>query len=104
MIHYGMTKTAQIAVALGLAEASAGTNVTVNAVLPGPTASEGVKDFVGELAKANKQSSEEFEEKFFTSARPTSLLKRFARRDEVASLVAYLCSRESGRRASKLRR
>ena len=92
MIHYGMTKTAQIAVARGLAETCAGTAVTVNAVLPGPTASEGVKEFVGSLAEANKQSSAEIEKEFFTSARPTSLLKRFAKPEEVASMVAYLCS------------
>jgi NAD(P)-dependent dehydrogenase (short-subunit alcohol dehydrogenase family) len=92
MIHYGMTKTAQIAVARGLAETCAGSGVTVNAVLPGPTASEGVKEFVGSLAEANKQSSEQFEKEFFTSARPTSLLKRFAKPEEVAPLVAYLCS------------
>jgi NAD(P)-dependent dehydrogenase (short-subunit alcohol dehydrogenase family) len=92
MIHYGMTKTAQIAIARGLAETCAGSAVTVNAVLPGPTASEGVKEFVGSLAEANKQSSEEFEKEFFTSARPTSLLKRFAKPEEVAPLVAFLCS------------
>ncbi len=92
MIHYGMTKTAQIAIARGLAETCAGGGVTVNAVLPGPTASEGVKEFVGSLAEENKQTSEEFEKEFFTSARPTSLLKRFAKPEEVAPLVAYLCS------------
>ena len=92
MIHYGMTKTAQIAIARGLAETCAGTGVTVNAVLPGPTASEGVKDFVGALAKAKKQSSAEIEKEFFASARPTSLLKRFAKPEEVAPMVAYLCS------------
>ena len=92
MIHYGMTKTAQIAVARGLAETCAGSAVTVNAVLPGPTASEGVKEFIGSLAEANKQSSAEFEKEFFTSGRPTSLLKRFAKPEEVAPLVAFLCS------------
>ncbi|MEP7072030.1 MAG: SDR family oxidoreductase [Verrucomicrobiota bacterium] len=92
MIHYGMTKTAQIAVARGLAETCAGTGVTVNAVLPGPTASEGVKEFVGTLAKEKKQSRAEFEKEFFKSARPTSLLQRFAKPAEVASLVAYLAS------------
>lgn len=92
MIHYGMTKTAQIAIARGLAETCAGTGVTVNAVLPGPTASEGVKEFVGSLAKANDQSASEFEKEFFKSARPTSLLKRFAAPEEVAPLVAFLCS------------
>lgn len=92
MIHYGMTKTAQIAIARGLAETCAGTGVTVNAVLPGPTASEGVTEFVGSLAEQNKQTPPEFEKEFFKSARPTSLLQRFARPDEVAPLVAYLCS------------
>ncbi len=92
MIHYGMTKTAQIAIARGLAETCAGTAVTVNAVLPGPTASEGVKEFVGSLAEQNKQTPEQFEKEFFKSARPTSLLQRFAKPEEVAPLVAYLCS------------
>jgi NAD(P)-dependent dehydrogenase (short-subunit alcohol dehydrogenase family) len=92
MIHYGMTKTAQIAIARGLAETCTGTGVTVNAVLPGPTASEGVKEFVGSLAAQNKQTPEQFEKEFFKSARPTSLLQRFAKPDEVAPLVAYLAS------------
>jgi NAD(P)-dependent dehydrogenase (short-subunit alcohol dehydrogenase family) len=92
MIHYGMTKSAQIAIARGLAETCAGTAVTINAILPGPTASEGVKEFVGSLAQANKQSTAEFEKEFFKTARPTSLLKRFAQPEEVASMVAYLCS------------
>jgi NAD(P)-dependent dehydrogenase (short-subunit alcohol dehydrogenase family) len=92
MIHYGMTKTAQIAIARGLAETCAGTGVTVNAVLPGPTASEGVTEFVGSLAEQNKQTREQFEKEFFKSARPTSLLQRFAKPEEVAPLVAYLCS------------
>lgn len=92
MIHYGMTKTAQIAIARGLAETCAGTGVTVNAVLPGPTASEGVTEFVGSLAQANQQTTADFEKEFFKTARPTSLLKRFAQPDEVAPLVAYLCS------------
>jgi NAD(P)-dependent dehydrogenase (short-subunit alcohol dehydrogenase family) len=92
MIHYGVTKTAQIALARGIAETCAGTGVTVNAVLPGPTASEGVKEFVGTLAKQNKQTAGEFEKEFFKTARPTSLLRRFAKPDEVAPLVAFLCS------------
>jgi NAD(P)-dependent dehydrogenase (short-subunit alcohol dehydrogenase family) len=92
MIHYGTTKTAQIAIARGLAETCAGTGVTVNAVLPGPTASEGVKDFVESIAKANNQSRDAFEKEFFKTARPGSLLKRFARPDEVAPLVAFVCS------------
>jgi NAD(P)-dependent dehydrogenase (short-subunit alcohol dehydrogenase family) len=92
MIHYGMTKTAQIAIARGIAETCAGTRVTCNAVLPGPTRSEGVKDFVASLAKQNHQSFEETEREFFQKARPTSLLKRFATPDEVAAMVAFVCS------------
>jgi NAD(P)-dependent dehydrogenase (short-subunit alcohol dehydrogenase family) len=92
MVHYGMTKTAQIAVARGIAETCAGTGVTCNAVLPGPTGSEGVKDFVGSLAKQSGQSPAEVEKQFFLNARPTSLLKRFATPDEVAALVAFVCS------------
>jgi NAD(P)-dependent dehydrogenase (short-subunit alcohol dehydrogenase family) len=90
MIHYGMTKTAELAVSRGLAELCAGTAVTVNAVLPGPTRSAGVDEFVARLSKG--KSFEEFEKEFFNSVRPTSLLKRFATTDEVASLVAYVCS------------
>lgn len=90
MIHYGMTKTAQIAVARGLAETCAGTGVTVNSVLPGPTRSEGVDEFVAKLSGG--RSFTEFETEFFESVRPTSLLKRFATTEEVANLVAYVCS------------
>jgi len=90
MIHYGMTKTAQLAVSRGLAETCAGTRVTVNAVLPGPTRSAGVDEFVAQLSGG--QPFEAFEREFFTSVRPSSLLKRFASTDEVASLVAYVCS------------
>jgi len=90
MIHYGMTKTAQLAISRGLAETCAGTGVTVNAVLPGPTRSAGVEEFVSKLAAG--QPFEEFEREFFQKIRPTSLLKRFAAPAEVASLVAYLCS------------
>jgi NAD(P)-dependent dehydrogenase (short-subunit alcohol dehydrogenase family) len=92
MIHYGMTKAAQIALVNGMAQLTKGTAVTVNAVLPGPTASEGVTEFVGQLASSAKQSPEEFEKEFFKSVRPTSLLQRFANVDEVASMVAFLCS------------
>jgi NAD(P)-dependent dehydrogenase (short-subunit alcohol dehydrogenase family) len=92
MIHYGMTKTAQLAVARGLAELTAGTGVTVNSVLPGPTASEGVKTFVNQLATERGESTKQFEKEFFTSARPSSLLKRFATAEEVANLVVYVCS------------
>jgi len=92
MIHYGMTKTAQLAIARGLAETTAGTSVTVNSVLPGPTASEGVGRFVGELATAQKTTPAAVEDEFFRNMRPTSLLKRFARTEEVAALVAFVCS------------
>ena len=92
MIHYGLTKAAQLALVNGIAQLTRGTGVTVNGVLPGPTASEGVTDFVGQLAAGAKQTPEQFEAEFFRSVRPTSLLKRFATVEEVASLVAYLCS------------
>jgi len=92
MIHYGVTKTAQIAVARGIAETCAGTGVTCNAVLPGPTASEGVNDFVGSLAQQAGQTREQVEKEFFEKARPTSLLKRFATPDEVAAMVVFICS------------
>src|SRR3984957_20039447 len=92
MIHYGMTKTAQLAVSRGLAEAVAGSGITVNSILPGPTKSRGVVDFVGELTKSEGKSFEEFEKEFFEKVRPTSLIKRFALPREVASLVAYVAS------------
>jgi NAD(P)-dependent dehydrogenase (short-subunit alcohol dehydrogenase family) len=90
MIHYGMTKTAQLAVSRGLAETCAGTGVTVNAVLPGPTHSDGVDEFVKQLSGGKPFA--EFEKEFFTSIRPSSLLKRFATTEEVANLVVYLSS------------
>jgi len=92
MVHYGMTKTAQLAVSRGLAETLAGTGITVNCVLPGPTRSRGVGDFVESLARAEGKTFEEFEREFFVKARPTSLLRRFAAPEEVAPLVAYLAS------------
>jgi NAD(P)-dependent dehydrogenase (short-subunit alcohol dehydrogenase family) len=90
MIHYGMTKTAEIAVARGLAELCSGTNVTVNSVLPGPTRSDGVDEFVKQLSGGKPFA--EFEKEFFEKVRPTSLLKRFATTEEVANLVTYVCS------------
>jgi NAD(P)-dependent dehydrogenase (short-subunit alcohol dehydrogenase family) len=90
MIHYGMTKTAQLAVSRGLAETCAGTGVTVNAVLPGPTRSDGVDEFVKQLS--GDKPFAEFEKEFFTSIRPSSLLKRFATTEEVANLVVYFFS------------
>jgi NAD(P)-dependent dehydrogenase (short-subunit alcohol dehydrogenase family) len=92
MIHYGMTKTANVAVASGLAKDLAGSGVTSNSILVGPTASEGVGTFVQQLADKNGVSREEQEREFFRSARPSSLLKRFIDPAEVASLVAYVAS------------
>src|SRR4051812_16560542 len=92
MIHYGMTKTAQLAVSRGLAESLAGTGITVNCVLPGPTKSRGVNEFVDALAKADGKSIEAFEKEFFETARPTSLIKRFETPEEIASMVTYLAS------------
>jgi NAD(P)-dependent dehydrogenase (short-subunit alcohol dehydrogenase family) len=92
MVHYGMTKTAQIAVARGIAESVAGTGVTVNSILPGPTESEGVGGFVEAMAKQQNKSKEQVEKEFFEQARPSSLLKRFATVDEVAAMVTYMAS------------
>src|SRR6185369_1791509 len=93
MIHYGMTKTAQLAVSRGLAQSCAGTGVTVNAVLPGPTHSAGVEEFAAQLSGGKPFA--EFEAEFFKTVRPSSLLKRFATTEEVASLVTYVCSQRS---------
>jgi NAD(P)-dependent dehydrogenase (short-subunit alcohol dehydrogenase family) len=90
MIHYGMTKTAQLAVSRGLAQLCAGTGVTVNAVLPGPTHSAGVEEFARQLSGGKPFA--EFEREFFKTIRPSSLLKRFAMTEEVANLVTYVCS------------
>lgn len=92
MIHYGTTKTAQLAVSRGLAELTKGTAVTVNAVLPGPTWSEGASSFIENLATSLKQPVKEVEASFFKEGRPTSLLQRFATVDEIASMVTYLVS------------
>ena len=94
MIHYGMTKTAQLAVSRGLAEMTRGTAVTVNSVLPGPTMSEGVETFVKDLAKQNGQSVDEAASQFVKQFRPTSLLQRFATVEEVANMVIYVASKE----------
>jgi NAD(P)-dependent dehydrogenase (short-subunit alcohol dehydrogenase family) len=95
MIHYGMTKTAQLAVSRGLAEMTRGTAVTVNSVLPGPTMSEGVETFVKDLAKQHGQSVEEAASQFVKQFRPTSLLQRFASVEEIANMVVYVSSKEA---------
>lgn len=92
MIHYGVTKTMQVALARGLAETTVGTAVTVNSVLPGPTRSEGVEQFVKDLAASQSKSLEEMEREFFQTARPSSLLRRFETTDEIAAMVAYIAS------------
>lgn len=92
MIHYGMTKTAQLAISRGLAELTKGTEVTVNSILPGPTMSKGVGGFIEDLAKAGNTSVEEVEADFFKNLRPTSLLQRFATVEEVATTVTYYSS------------
>ncbi len=95
MIHYGTTKTAQLAVSRGLAEMTRGTAVTVNSVLPGPTMSEGVETFVKGLAKQNGQSVDEAATVFVKQFRPTSLLQRFATVEEIANMVVYISSKEA---------
>jgi hypothetical protein len=92
MIHYGMTKTAQIAVARGIAETVAGSGITVNSVLAGPTRSEGVETFIERLGAQSGKTPAQFEAEFFKTARPTSLIKRFATVEEVAAMIAYLSS------------
>ncbi len=92
MIHYGMTKTSQLALARGLAETTTATGVTVNSVLPGPTRSEGVEGFVQSLAKTQKTDTATVEKNFFKTMRPSSLLRRFATTQEVANMVVYVCS------------
>jgi NAD(P)-dependent dehydrogenase (short-subunit alcohol dehydrogenase family) len=92
MIHYGVTKTMQIALARGLAETTKGTGVTVNSVLPGPTRSEGVEKFIKDIAKTQSKSAAEVEKDFFTTVRPNSLIQRFATNEEVANMVAYVAS------------
>ncbi|MGH8383835.1 SDR family NAD(P)-dependent oxidoreductase [Pseudomonas sp.] len=89
MIHYGMSKTAQLAVARGLAETCANSGVTVNSVLPGPTLTDGVKAFVRELGG---ESIEQFTEDYFKTLRPSSLIKRFQKPNEIGDAVAFVCS------------
>ncbi|HEX4599296.1 MAG TPA: SDR family oxidoreductase [Burkholderiaceae bacterium] len=95
MIHYGFTKTAQLAVARGLAELTGGTAVTVNSVLPGPTRSDGVEEFLQAMARQNKTSPDAFAKEFVRQQRPTSLLQRFASVEEVANMVVYVCSMQA---------
>ena len=92
MIHYGLTKTAQLALSRGLAQTAKGTGVTVNSVLPGPTASEGVGTFVEQMARDKGITPEQMEKDFFEHARPSSLLKRFETVAEIADAVAFVCS------------
>ncbi len=92
MIHYGLTKTAQLSLSRGLAEMTAGTGVTVNSVLPGPTRSEGVGQFLADLAKGRGTDAAQVEAEFFRVGRPSSLLKRFETPEEVAAMVVYVCS------------
>jgi NAD(P)-dependent dehydrogenase (short-subunit alcohol dehydrogenase family) len=95
MVHYGMTKTAQVAIARGLAESVAGTGVTVNSILAGPTASEGVGDFVEGMAKQQGMTKAEIEKQFFSTVRPSSLLKRFETPEEVAAVVAFIAGTQA---------
>jgi NAD(P)-dependent dehydrogenase (short-subunit alcohol dehydrogenase family) len=89
---YGFTKTAQLSISSGLAETTKGTNVTVNSVLPGPTLSEGVTDFVANMGKQKNISTQQVEKEFFENVRPSSLIQRFATSEEVASMVCYVAS------------
>ena len=92
MIHYGVTKTMQLALARGLAETTGGTAVTVNSVLVGPTRSEGVEKFISDMARTKNAKPRDLEKEFFLTVRPSSLLQRFATTDEVAALVAFVAS------------
>src|SRR3984893_4476738 len=92
MIHYGMTKTAQVAVARGIAETVAGTGITVNSVLAGPTRSEGVEAFITQMGAHAGATAEQIEKEFFKDVRPTSLLQRFETIDDAASIIVFLCS------------
>jgi NAD(P)-dependent dehydrogenase (short-subunit alcohol dehydrogenase family) len=104
MLDYGMTKTAQLAISRGLAEAVAGSGVTVNAVLPGPTRSEILGDLMAKQAEAEGITQEEAEQRFLATLRPTSLIRRFTTTDEVANLIVYTCSEQaSGTTGAALR-
>lgn len=104
MIHYGMTKTAQLAISRGLAETLKNTEVTVNSILPGPTSSEGVKNFISDMAKKRGISPAQFEKDFFSTARPSSILQRFTAPEEVAAMICYVCSTQaSGTTGAALR-
>jgi NAD(P)-dependent dehydrogenase (short-subunit alcohol dehydrogenase family) len=95
MVHYGVTKTAQLGLALGLAVTAAGTGVTVNSVLPGPTRSEGVVDFLGKLSEGQNRSQNEMEAKLIAEGRPTSIIRRLATPEEIANMVVYVCSKQA---------
>ena len=96
MVHYGVSKTAQIAVARGLAQELAGSGVTVNSILPGPTSTEGLVAMIAEEARRTGRSEKEMEQAFFTNARPTSLNRRFSSTEEIASMIAYVCGELAG--------
>ena len=95
MVHYGVTKTAQLAVSRGIAESIPGSGVTVNAVLPGPTRSEGVADFLGKMATQRGVALEAYEKEFIATERPSSLIRRLASVDEVANMIVYVCSEQA---------
>ena len=95
MAHYGATKTALLGVSRGLAETLAGTGVTVNAFLPGPTLTETARDFLTGAAENSGKSFQEFEREVFAAALPSSLLKRFETPEEVAALVVFLASEQA---------
>src|SRR5258707_784834 len=92
MIHYGVTTTMQVALARGLAQLTAGTDVTVNSILAGPTRSEGVQDFIANMARTRSITPVQVEKEFFQTVRPSSLLQRFASTDEVAAMAAFIAS------------
>ena len=95
MIHYGFSKTAQLAVSRGLAELTSGSNVTVNSVLPGPTRSDGVEGFLQAMGQQAGQTADQMAENFVALHRPSSLIQRFATGEEVANMVVYACSKEA---------